>query len=277
MNTNLIDRQIDFYRENGFLIIENFLTDIELKFWRQSIDEAVAESLDRDYTHHNQRGEDNYYKNVFVQCVNLWKTSEKIKKLILVPELGEIAADLSGTKGVRLYHDHAMIKKPWANPTNFHVDNPYDPFYSRQSIMLWVALDDATVQNGCLYFLPGTHKTSQFEVGGSRGQVGVANLFCQYPQWATIDPVAAEMKAGAGAFISGMIAHAAGPNMTIQSRRTFAMLFMPEGSKFNEIKSALPNEMAAKLKVGEVLEDDTHQPLLFSYQSNHAKRSSPQY
>ena len=267
MNTQLTDQQIEFYRQNGFLVIDEFLVDTELALWRQAVDEAVAQRVGRNGTYHHQRGEDDYYKNVFVQCVNLWQTSEKIKQLVLDPQLGRLAADLAGVKGVRLYHDHALVKQAWANPTNFHVDNPYDLFYSHQAIMLWIALDNTTVQNGCLYFLPGTHKTSQFEVGGDLGQVGIGELFRQYPQWVEIDPVAAEMKAGAGVFISGMVAHAAGPNMTIRPRRAFAMLFMPEGTTFNGNKSALPNELFAKLKVGDVLDDEEHLPLLFSHRS----------
>ena len=267
MNTQLTSDQIVFYRENGFLIIDDFLKGSELSSWQNAVDEAVAQHVSRDDTYHNQSGEDGYYKNVFVQCVNLWKTSEKIKQLILDPQLGRLATDLSGTSGVRLYHDHAMVKQPWANPTNFHVDNPYDPFYSRQAIMFWIALDDTTVQNGCLYFLPGTHKTSGFEIGGSLGQTGIGELFREYPQWAEIEPYAAEMKAGSGVFISGMVAHAAGPNMTTHPRRAFAMLFMPEDATFNGKKSALPDEVFGKLKVGDVLVDDEHLPLVFSYQN----------
>ena len=265
MNTQVTSDQIEFYRENGFLIIDDFLKGAELSLWQDAVDEAVAQFMKRDDMYHNQRGGDSYYGNVFVQCVNLWKTSEQVKQLILDPELGRLAADLAGTSGVRLYHDHAMVKQPWANPTNFHVDNPYDPFYSHQAIMFWVALDDTTVQNGCLYFLPGTHKTSGFEVGGSLGEVGIGELFREYPQWAEIEPYAAEMKAGAGVFISGMVAHAAGPNMTIHPRRAFAMLFMPEDATFNGKKSALPDEVFAKLKAGDVLADDEHLPLVFSY------------
>ena len=210
MNTQLTDQQIEFYRQKGFLVIDEFLADTELASWCQAVDEAVTQRVGRNGTYHHQRGEDDYYKNVFVQCVNLWQTSEKIKQLVLNPQLGRLAADLAGVKGVRLYHDHALVKQAWANPTNFHVDNPYDPFYSHQAIMLWIALDNTTVQNGCLYFLPGTHKMSQFEVGGDLGQVGIGELFRQYPQWVEIDPVAAEMKARAGVFISGMAAHVAG-------------------------------------------------------------------
>ena len=267
MNTQVENDQIEFYRENGFLIIDDFLNGSELTSWRDAVDAAVTQFVNRDDMYHNQRGGDSYYGNVFVQCVNLWKTSEKVKALILDPALGRMAADLAGTSGVRLYHDHAMVKQPWANPTNFHVDNPYDPFYSHQAIMFWIALDDTTVQNGCLYFLPGTHKASGFEVGGNLGEVGIGELFREYPEWAEIEPCVAEMKAGAGVFISGMIAHAAGPNMTTRPRRAFAMLFMPEDATFNGRKSALPDEVVAKLKTGDVLADDEHLPLVFSYRN----------
>ena len=131
MNTQITSEQIEFYRENGFLVIDDFLNGSELSSWQDAVDEAVAQHVSRPDAFHNQKGKDNYYQNVFVQCVNLWKTSEKVKQLILDPELGRLAADLAGTSGVRLYHDHAMVKQSWANPTNFHVDNPYDPFLFR--------------------------------------------------------------------------------------------------------------------------------------------------
>ncbi|MCZ6676021.1 MAG: phytanoyl-CoA dioxygenase family protein, partial [Candidatus Poribacteria bacterium] len=115
---------------------------------------------------------------------------------------------------------------------------------------------------------PGTHKTSDFSVGGSLGQVGIGELFRQYPEWAEIEPYAAEMKAGAAVFISGMVAHAAGPNMTTHLRRAFAMLFMPEGATFNGKKSALPDELFNRLSAGYVLDDDEHLPLLFSYRGS---------
>ena len=109
MNTQVTSDQIEFYRENGFLVIDNFLTGAELSVWQDAVDAAVAEHVSRSDAFHNQKGEDNYYKNVFVQCVNLWKTSAKIKGLILNPELGRLAADLAGTSGGRLYHQKLRI------------------------------------------------------------------------------------------------------------------------------------------------------------------------
>ena len=61
-----------------------------------------------------------------------------------------------------------------------------------------------------------------------------------------------------------MVAHGAGPNMTIRPRRAFAMLYMPEDATFNGKKSALPQEVFERLKAGDLLADDEHLPLVFS-------------
>ena len=164
MDTTLTTSQITSYRQNGYLAIENLLDASELATWRQAIDRAVDDTVSSNDNHHNQRDPDAYYSRVFVQCVNLWKTHDAVRELALDANLGRMAAELAGAAGVRLYHDHALVKAPWANPTNFHVDNPMDPFYSPQSIMLWVALDDSTLQNGCLYFLPGSHESSRTDI-----------------------------------------------------------------------------------------------------------------
>jgi ectoine hydroxylase-related dioxygenase (phytanoyl-CoA dioxygenase family) len=39
-----------------------------------------------------------------------------------------------------------------------HLDIPYWSFTSLHAISVWIALDDATLENGCMYFMPGSHK-----------------------------------------------------------------------------------------------------------------------
>ncbi len=265
MNTNLSHTEIDFYRRNGYLVITDFLTEAELGSWRDAVGESVDEHI-RQKAPNNQK-EEGYYKHVFIQCVNIWKTSEKIKQIATDHRVGKLATELAGTSGVHLYHDHALIKEPWANPTNFHIDNPYDPYDSQQSIMLWVALDDATIQNGCMYLLPGTHLKSRFDFTGILEREGVGGLFEEYPDWVEMEPYVAEVRAGDAVFISGMVAHAAGPNMTPRPRRAYAMLFMPEGATYNGRRSGLPYELVEKLKTGDVIPHHEHLPLLFSHNS----------
>ena len=42
MNNELTQEQVDFYQENGYIVIEDFLTPEELETWRQRVDDAVA-------------------------------------------------------------------------------------------------------------------------------------------------------------------------------------------------------------------------------------------
>ena len=117
MNTHLSGAEVDLYRKNGFLLVSDFLTRSELECWRDAVHESVDEHI-RQKAPNNQR-EDGYYKHVFIQCVNIWKTNEKIKKIATDPRLGKLATDLAGTSGVHLYHDHALIKETLGKSDQF--------------------------------------------------------------------------------------------------------------------------------------------------------------
>ena len=262
MNTELTQEQIQFYQDNGFIIIEDFLTADELEVWRKNVDEAVAQREDRKLADGRMRdGQNEYYDRVFVQRINLWQDHEGMRQLMLNPHLGEMASQLAGISGIRIWHDQALIKEPWGNPTGWHLDNPYWSFSSRDAISLWVALDDATLTNGCLYFIPGTHKTATFDNSGIGQNIG--DLFQVYPQWAGLEAVPAVMSAGSCSFHNGLVAHGAGANMTPGYRRAMTCGYMPDGSVFNGTQNILTQEQMAKLEIGDPIKDDAQTPLIY--------------
>jgi len=261
MNTQLSSEQIAFYRENGFLIIDNFLSAEELETWRHAVTQAVAQRADRKLRDGRWRSTGSYDDNVFVQRINLWEDHEGVRRLMLDAELGYMVAELAGIDGVRIWHDQALIKQPWGNPTGWHLDNPFWSFSSRDAISIWIALDDSTLENGCLYFLPGTHKTATFDKVEVTQNIG--DLFKAYPAWAMLKSVPAVMKAGACSFHNGLIAHGAGANMTPGNRRAMSCAYMPDGSTFNGRQNILSDEQVARLKVGDVLDNDIQNPLIY--------------
>lgn len=261
MKTDLTPNQIASYQENGFIVIEDFLTPAELEDWRNCVDEAVRQREDRKLADGRMRSGDSYYDNVFIQRINLWQDHDGMRRLMLDARLGKMAADLAGVDGIRIWHDQALIKQPWGNPTGWHLDNPYWSFSSRDAISIWVALDDATLENGCLYFMPGTHKTATWDnvpIG-----MNIGDLFKGYPQWANRASIAAPMKAGSCSFHNGLLAHGAGANMTPGWRRAMTCAYMPDGSTFNGQQNILSAEQMAKLSVGDVLADDSQSPLIY--------------
>ena len=73
--------------------------------------------------------------------------------------------------------------------------------------------------------------------------------------------------AGSAVFHNGLIAHAAGANMTNKPRRAMTCGFMPDGSTFNGKRNILPEELFKKYKVGDVLNDDAFNPLIWQAQA----------
>jgi len=134
MKHKITQTQKDFYRRNGYIAIEDFLDDRELETWRQVTDDAVRQRLIERNGMTNQDNPDQYYAQVFVQCVRLADTHEGMAKLMLDERLGEAAGELAGVDGIRIWHDQALIKQPYGNPTAWHLDNPYWSFYSRDAI-----------------------------------------------------------------------------------------------------------------------------------------------
>jgi len=279
MNIDISQDQIAFYQENGFIVLENFLTPTELAHWREVTDEAVAQRLEStsgsarkgtsgasgaealDGGLSNQSDPDAYYAQVFTQCIKLADTHAGMRELMFDPKLGKLAATLAGVDGIRIWHDQALIKPPFGNPTAWHLDNPYWSFSSRDSLSIWVALDDATLSNGCLYYLPGTHKSGRFETVDIGKNMG--GLFRVYPDWRSIDPVACPCPAGSAVFHNGLTAHGAGANMTNRPRRAMTCAYMPDGSTFNGVQNVLPHPYFESLTVGDVLDDNTVNPLIW--------------
>ncbi|MDR3711720.1 MAG: phytanoyl-CoA dioxygenase family protein [Puia sp.] len=268
MKSALGSEQINQYQEQGFLVIEDFLSPQELEQWRDALQEAVQ------HRHGNKmpdradvygKGDDadkSYFDQVFDQLINLWMDNEKMRKIMLDERLGRMAAELAGCDGIRIWHDQALIKKPWANPTSWHLDTPYWSFSDRRALSIWVALDDATLENGCLFFLPGTQKKTSFENPGITKNMGA--IFDYYPQFRSNRSVAAVMKAGSCSFHNGLTVHGAHANMTPGYRRAMTCAYMPDGNTFNGIQNILTDEQVAHLKVGDPLKDDRQNPLLYA-------------
>lgn len=263
MKTDLTPEQISAYQTNGFLVIENFLDAAELERWRTATDEAVEQRMASSYTGilNNQTRGDEYYAQVFKQCLKLAETHEDMHEIIYDARLGRLAATLAGVDGIRIWHDQALIKPPFGNPTAWHLDNPYWSFTSPNAISIWVALDDATYKNGALFYIPGSHKTAGYE-NVSIGQ-NIGALFNIYPAWRDIEPVGCPCPAGSAVFHNGLTAHGAGANMTNKPRRAMTCAYMPDGSVFNGRKNVLPDDYFQTLTVGDVLDNDQVNPLLW--------------
>lgn len=266
MRTTLTSEQIERYRDDGFLYYPNFLDATEVAELKQAVLAAISTMGKRKVAGDgaNLTEGDSYYDRVFTQRINLWKINATVRDYMLARDLGRMLCDLEGVSGMRVWHDQAFIKEPYGNATTLHLDDPYWSFYSRHAITIWIALEDVTVANGCLCFIPGSHKIATYDNINVGKNMDFGALMAVYPAMAEVDPVPVPMKAGDCSFHNGLTAHGAGVNMTRQRRIAMTCAYMPDGSTFNGQQNILPDDYFRALTVGDVLNDDRQNPLVYS-------------
>jgi len=262
MKTQLTQEQVDQYDRDGFLHVKEFLSPSETATLKQAVLDSVTQMGNRKISDQTREAndQDTYYGRVFTQRLNLWKINPTVKSFMLAPDLGKMAARLAGVSQLRVWHDQTLIKEPFANPTAWHLDNPYWSFDSYQAISIWIALEDATYENGCMYFIPGTHKMA--EIKGPGIGMNMDELFKVYPEMAKIDTVAVPMKAGDCSFHNGLTAHGAGANMTNGRRIAMTCGYMPDGCTFNGKKNIMPDWYFDSLKIGDLIDNNDLNPLV---------------
>jgi phytanoyl-CoA hydroxylase len=223
------EQEVRFYRENGFVQLNDVITGTDLERLRAAVETAVADEIIPD--HHARNREKGSYESIFIQKVNLWQRHPAVKEFVLSKHFGNIAARLSGYR-MRLWHDQALFKEPQTgSKTPWHQDTHYWPHQQkRHQTSIWIALKDATISNGCMSFIPGTQKLDNLtpvNLGDPQ------DLFDIAPQVKGIKPVTCQLKAGSCTFHNGLTFHYAGPNRTDSMREAMAILYMPDGTTYS--------------------------------------------
>ncbi len=148
--------------------------------------------------------------------------SERLRRFVACPPLTDLCADLIGPD-VRLYWDQAVYKKPGtAASFPWHQDNGYAFLEPQQYLTCWIALTDATEENGCPWVVPGLHK-----LGTLRHHVTDTGLVC-FDEAA--EAVPAPVGAGGMVVFSSLTPHSTGPNRTDTVRKAYIVQYAPDGA-----------------------------------------------
>lgn len=148
--------------------------------------------------------------------------SERLRRLVSSQPLVEICADIVGPD-VRLYWDQAVYKKPGtAAPFPWHQDNGYAFVEPQQYLTCWIALTDATEENGCPWVVPGLHRR-----GTLRHHVSDLGLVCLEE---ASGAVPAPVRAGGIVVFSSLTPHCTGPNLTSSVRKAYIVQYAPSGA-----------------------------------------------
>ncbi len=86
-----------------------------------------------------------------------WQRFAEYERICLGSRLPAIARQLMGSRTVRLYHDHLLVKEAGTRqPTPWHQDQPYYNIEGRQNVSFWIPVDPVS-RAATLEFLAGSH------------------------------------------------------------------------------------------------------------------------
>jgi ectoine hydroxylase-related dioxygenase (phytanoyl-CoA dioxygenase family) len=216
----LSEENVEDYRRDGYVLVPDLFTPTEVRALIADVEggERVAA--------HTRGNED---------------ASGKKAKLAIWHELGDDiwaatstnprvvnAARMVMGEEIAFFHGKVMLKEAKSGGAwEWHQDYGYwynQGFAFPRMLSVFVALDAATKENGCLQVLKGSHKLGRLDHGKVGAQTGadparigqIENLF---------ERVYVEMTPGAALFFHSNLLHSSGPNESDRHRRSFIMCY----------------------------------------------------
>lgn len=257
----LTKAQIDFYRENSFIKLKQVFSPALLSYFGQVISQKVQE-LNTMNLPMEQRST---YDKAFLQVMNLWTQSEEVKRFSFGKRLARIAAELMGTRGVRMYHDQALFKEPGGGFTPWHADQYYWPLANDNTVTAWVPMQETPLEMGPLEFSAKSHQIPlgrELPIGDDSEQIIKKTLRIN-----DFEHVIEPFDLGEVSFHSGWIFHRAGANNTNQMRQVMTVIYMDQDMYLkapdNKNQQNDWNTWCPGAKIGEPI--NTHiNPVLYS-------------
>ncbi len=256
----LHQEQIDFYQENGYIKLKNVLNPKTLSYYNTLIARKVEE-----YNQMNTPLEKrSTYGKAFLQIFNLWTKDDDIKRLVFSKRLAQIASQLMGTRGVRLYHDQALFKEAGGGITPWHADQYYWPLETDKTITVWIPLQATPLEMGPLEFSAGSQKI----VEGRDLQISDDSEVQIQKRLKVTDfkHIIEPFDVGEVSFHSGWIFHRAGANASNKMRKVMTVIYMDKDMKLkapandNQIKDW--ETWCPGAEIGKVI-DTPLNPILF--------------
>jgi phytanoyl-CoA hydroxylase len=160
--------QLTSFRVDGFLTVENVLTDDEVDSLAARSDliaSGQAEHIPQQCIQQEQvfrKGEREVADQVLsVRKLHMLAVHDEVMwQHATNPRMVDIIADLLGTDDIKLYNDQLFMKAPETGTAQgWHQDSgSWRDIFPMDLVSAWTAIDDATLENGCLNFAAGTHR-----------------------------------------------------------------------------------------------------------------------
>ena len=242
----LTDEQVAHFHEFGYLAGIKLLEDDQIEVLCQQLDEVMdprhpAHQL--FYEFHSNESEDS--DSVLFHSLGQWRIASGFHDILWNPAFVMAAHQLLENKPVRFWHDQLFYKPAkHGGVVAWHQDYSYwTRTIAMQHLTCWTGLDDATTENGCLHYVPKSHKWGLLDAPSLAGDMNGLMKYLTEEQKKEFKPVAIEMKKGFGTFHHPLLVHGSYENKSEMSRRAFVINVFADGTVSNtddELLSGVP-------------------------------------
>ncbi|GMU94149.1 MAG: hypothetical protein AMXMBFR4_32070 [Candidatus Hydrogenedentota bacterium] len=171
-------------------------------------------------------------QNVF-HFLGAWRIDEAFHDILFHPAITVPVSQLLATRRVRFWHDQVFYKPP-RHPgiVAWHQDYSY---WTRsvppRHLTVWIGLDDSTIENGCIHFVPGSHKWPLLpKLQLLENMEGIKSVLSP-EQLQQFQPEPLELKAGECSFHHCMTLHGSYGNHSDRPRRGVVINYMHPESR----------------------------------------------
>ena len=148
----LAESQVGDFQRDGVVILRGLLNQSEIELLKSGIDRNLAAPSPRAKI--ASRPED---PGLFIEDFCSWSEIPAYEQFIRETPLAELAAHLTGSRTIRLYHDHMLTKESGTRQrTPWHQDQPYYNIEGRQNVSFWIPVDPVS-REATLEFVAGSH------------------------------------------------------------------------------------------------------------------------
>jgi len=227
----LSEAQLGFFVENGYLSGIPMLDARQLEALRAEVD-RIAGAPDHELGllyEHNRNESDDPSLRLF-HCLGHWRLLPALHDLLWHPAFTVPASQILGG-AVRFWHDQLFLKPASdGGVVAWHQDYSY---WTRTTplahLTAWIALDDATRENGCVHFVPGSHRWPLLPKPRLSGDKDAIRSVLNDEQLAAFRPVASELEAGFASFHHPLMLHGSDANRSGRPRRGVVINVVRDG------------------------------------------------
>ena len=244
-------QNLSYYNEKGFLIAEDLLSRIEIAEIKKEAVEIFRGKRGNveGIVKLNENASDFEVLKNYIAIHFPHKISLKIQDYVLHSKIASILTSIISSN-VKCMQSMLFVKGPGKPGQSWHQDEYYIPTRDRSLTGVWIAVDDAEIENGCLWVVPGSHKDMPVKrrIPYTGDQYGDVDL-CELDPFSEKDAIAVEVKRGSIVFFNGYLFHSSLRNETKDRFRTALV------SHYMSAESLLPWDWDGRLELKEDMRD----------------------